>query len=76
MPVGRGSDSMIAPTYSLLFSRLGLDTCLFHGPSGSNWLSAFAPRFFVVLLTPKESLDVSPQCNCRVLMIALSQSFP
>ena len=43
--VGRGSDSMLAPTESSVFGLLGLDTCLFLGPSGSNWWPSFAPAF-------------------------------
>ena len=44
-PVGRASDSMMAPTLSYSFKLVGAgDSCLLLGPPGSNWCFSFAPE--------------------------------
>ena len=44
-PVGRASDSMMAPTLSYLFLLVGVGaSCLLLGQPGYNWCSSFAPE--------------------------------
>ena len=44
-PVGRASDSMMAPTLSYSFKLVGAGaSCLLLGPPGSNWCFSFAPE--------------------------------
>ena len=53
-PVGRASDSMMAPTYSYSFWLVGAAAyCLLLGPPGSNWCFSFAPEL-VCYSAPKD----------------------
>ena len=44
-PVGRASDTMMAPTWSYSFKLVGTGaSCLLLGPPGSNWCFSFTPE--------------------------------
>ena len=67
-PVGRASDSVMGPTYSLLIylSLLGLDLVLL-GHSGFNWWFSFPPVFQWFSFTPWGYPGVTIRF-CRVLI--------
>ena len=58
-PVGRASDSMMAPTKAIYFSWFGPELfCLLLGPPGFNCWFSFAPVFQWCCSTPQESPGV------------------
>ena len=55
-PVGRASDSMMAPTYCYSFKLVGAGaSCLLLGPTGFNWCFSFAPELVSWQLTQSVS---------------------
>ena len=69
-PVGRASDSVMGPTYSLLTNLVGWDwtwPCLLVGHSEYSWWLSFAPVLQWYCFTPWGSPGVAIRF-CRVLI--------
>ena len=60
--------------YALIFGWLGLDFCLFLGPSGPTG-GLLLLQCFCGVADAQGISRVSTCGNCRVLILALSQSF-
>ena len=61
--MGRASDSMMAPTYSYLFSLVGAGgSCMLLGPPGFNWCFSLAPEL-VGYSTPR---DLHRRAACSI----------